>query len=90
MKGAVHPITQIYRVAVATLGDMGFDIISAPEVDTPWHNFDGLRLTPEHPARLGHKEFTLTNGKMLRTHVSMSADVCRSLNRMFTRPTACA
>jgi phenylalanyl-tRNA synthetase alpha chain len=70
MKGTIHPITQIYRVAVATLGDMGFDIISAPEVDTPWHNFDGLRLNPDHPARLGHKEFSLTNGKMLRTHVS--------------------
>lgn len=70
MNGVLHPISQIYRVAVATLGDMGFDIISAPEVDTEWHNFESLRLTADHPARLGQKEFSLTNGKLLRTHIS--------------------
>lgn len=70
VKGGLHPITQIYRVAVAALGDMGFNIIEAPEMESAWHNFDALRMTSGHPARLGHKEFNLSNGRLLRTHIS--------------------
>lgn len=70
MKGALHPITQIYRVAIATLGDLGFDIITAPEIDTTYNVFEGLRMSADHPARLGHKEFSLMDGRLLRTHVS--------------------
>lgn len=68
MKGNLHPLTQIVRVAFAALGDMGFDIIDAPEIDTAWYNFEGLRMPHDHPARQGHPSFWLSNGKLLRTH----------------------
>ncbi len=71
-KGSLHPITQILRVAVAGLGDIGFDIVDSPEVDTVWYNFDGLRMHPDHPARLDHASFSLTDGRVLRTHTTNS------------------
>lgn len=70
MKGTLHPLTQILRVAVSALGDMGFDIIDGPEVDTAWYNFDSLRLTEDHPARQSHDTFWTQDGRLLRTHLS--------------------
>lgn len=51
MSGTLNPVTQILRVAIATLGDMGFDIVEGPEIDTAWYNFDSLGIHPDHPAR---------------------------------------
>lgn len=69
-KGALHPVNQILRVAVSALGDMGFDIVDAPDIDTAWYNFDGLRLGPDHPARNDQDTFWTTDGRVLRPHVS--------------------
>lgn len=69
-KGSLHPLSEILRVAVAALGDMGFDILEGQEVDTAWYNFDSLRLTEDHPARQHSDTFWLTNGKLLRPHTS--------------------
>lgn len=69
-QAALHPLTQILRVAVSALGDMGFDIVDAPEIDSLWYNFDALRMHELHPARLDHKAFTLENGKILRSHTT--------------------
>lgn len=65
-------MTQILRVAVSALGDMGFDIIDAPEVETAAYNFDSLGLTEDHPARQSHDTFWTTDGRLLRTHTSNS------------------
>jgi phenylalanyl-tRNA synthetase alpha chain len=69
-KGALHPISQILRVTVSAFTDMGFEIVDAPEVDTPWYNFDSLRMPEGHPARAGHDTFWLTDGRLLRTHTT--------------------
>ncbi len=69
-KGVLHPVSQIIRVAVSALGDLGFDIVDDPEVDTPWYNFDGLRMGQNHPARQGHDTFWLDDHRLLRTHTT--------------------
>lgn len=69
-KGALHPLTQVLRVAVSAFGDMGFDIVDAPELDSAKYNFDALRMPEDHPARLGHDTFWLTDGRLLRTHTT--------------------
>lgn len=69
-QGALHPISQILRIAVSALGDMGFDIVEGPDVDTPWYTFDSLRIHEDHPARSNQDTFWLTNGKLLRPHTS--------------------
>ena len=70
MHGAFHPITLIERVAISALGDMGFDIVDAPEIDTAWYNFDSLRMVEGHPARDSHASFWLKDGRLLRTHTT--------------------
>ncbi len=69
-KGAHHPITQILRHAVSALGDMGYDIIDGPEIDTAWYNFDALDLAEDHPARQELDSFWTTDGLILRPHAS--------------------
>ncbi len=70
MKGTLHPITQILRVAVSALGDMGFDIIDGPEIDTDWYNFESLRIPQDHPVRQNMESFATTDGRLLRPHLS--------------------
>ncbi len=70
IKGSLHPITQIMRVAVSALGDMGFDIIDGPEIDTAWYNFDSLRIAEDHPARQNLDTFWTEDGRALRPHLS--------------------
>lgn len=69
-KGALHPLTLILRHAVSALGDMGFDIADAPDIETAWYNFDSLRITEDHPARQPQDTFWLTDGRVLRTHTT--------------------
>jgi phenylalanyl-tRNA synthetase alpha chain len=68
--GALHPLTQVVRVAVSAFGDIGFDIVDAPELETAKYNFDVLRMPEGHPARLDHDSFWLTDGRLLRTHTT--------------------
>lgn len=69
-QGSLHPITQMLRVAVSALGDLGFDIIETPDIDSPWYIFDSLNMESDHPARSEQDTFYLDDGRLLRTHVS--------------------
>ncbi len=69
-QGSLHPITQMLRVAVSALGDLGFDIVETPDLDTPWYLFDSLNMESDHPARSEQDTFYLEDGRVLRPHVS--------------------
>ncbi len=49
--GRLHPITIAIRDIADIFGRMGFDIGYGPELEDEFHNFDGLRMFPDHPAR---------------------------------------
>ncbi len=69
-QGSLHPITQMLRVAVSALGDLGFDIVETPDLDTSWYVFDSLNMEDDHPARSPQDTFYLQDGRVLRPHVS--------------------
>lgn len=69
-EGILHPLTQIGRVALSALGDMGFEYVDPLEVDTAWYVFDSLRMGPDHPARDDFDTFWTTDGRCLRPHAS--------------------
>ena len=49
--GRRHPLTQVReRVEDIFLG-MGYQIITGPELEDDWHNFEALNMPAEHPAR---------------------------------------
>lgn len=75
-KGSIHPITQMTHEMVAILADMGFTMVTGPELEDDFHNFTALNFAPEHPARQMHDTFYIEpenegdEPKLLRTHTS--------------------
>lgn len=68
--GHLHPVTQTRLRIEALFSGMGFDIVSGPEIEDEYHNFDALNIPAHHPARASHDTFYLENGLLLRTHTS--------------------
>ncbi|MCK6479900.1 MAG: phenylalanine--tRNA ligase subunit alpha [Planctomycetes bacterium] len=68
--GGLHPITLVARELEAVFANLGFEIATGPEVEDPAHNFDGLNIPPDHPARDPSENFTLPGGLLLRSQTS--------------------
>ena len=50
-QGSLHPITRAMQEVTSVFQNMGYQIVSGPEVDTDFHCFEALNMPPEHPAR---------------------------------------
>ncbi len=68
--GRIHPIQQMMDKIVDILNGMGFSVLTGPDVDTEYYNFEGLNFAPDHPARDMQDTFYLENDLLLRTHTS--------------------
>ena len=69
--GSLHPVNQIKEYILEFLGDMGFDLVIGPEIETEEYNFDLLNIKKSHPARQMHDTFYVNNKSyLLRTHTS--------------------
>jgi phenylalanyl-tRNA synthetase alpha chain len=66
----LHPVTQLQREIEDLFVSMGFAVLSGPEVETEFHNFDALNIPGDHPARDMQDTFWVENGFLLRTHTS--------------------
>ena len=71
LKGSLHIYTHIIEKLEDIFISMGFQVVSGPEVETEFYNFDALNIPADHPARDLQDTFWLTNpGLLLRTHTS--------------------
>ncbi|MEZ5400422.1 MAG: phenylalanine--tRNA ligase subunit alpha [Bryobacteraceae bacterium] len=68
--GSLHPVTIVQREIEELFVSMGFAVLSGPEVETEYNNFDALNIPPDHPARDMQDTFWLDGGHLLRTHTS--------------------
>jgi phenylalanyl-tRNA synthetase alpha chain len=68
--GRLHPITLAAREMVEIFGRLGFETVEGPEVEDEWHNFVGLNIPPEHPARDPLDNYYLGDKVLLRTQTS--------------------
>jgi phenylalanyl-tRNA synthetase alpha chain len=68
--GSLHPITQIQAEIEDLFTSLGFTVLSGPEVETEFNNFDALNIPSDHPARDMQDTFWLGDGNLLRTHTS--------------------
>jgi len=68
--GSRHPLAQLQRKLEAFFTSIGFELADGPHLEDDYHNFEGLNIPPDHPARDAHDTFWLKNGKLLRTHTS--------------------
>ncbi|HIQ23379.1 MAG TPA: phenylalanine--tRNA ligase subunit alpha, partial [Planctomycetes bacterium] len=77
--GSLHPISLVQLQLEDVFQGMGFTVLTGPEVETEYYNFDALNIPPDHPARDMQDTFWLTNGMLMRTHTS--ANQVRVLER---------
>jgi phenylalanyl-tRNA synthetase alpha chain len=68
--GRLHPLTRATREMVEIFARLGFEVVEGPEVEDEWHNFTGLNIPPEHPARDPLDTYFLGASAVLRTQTS--------------------
>lgn len=68
--GSIHPVTIVAKEVTDILKRMGFTVISGPEMETEYYNFEALNVPKDHPARDMQDTYYLDNGNVLRTQTS--------------------
>ena len=69
-RGSLHPITETTRRIVQVFSRLGFDVMTGPEAETDFLNFEAVNIPADHPARDMQDTFFLGPGVVLRTHTS--------------------
>lgn len=70
LRGRLHPITQTFNDIVEILRFIGFEVVTGPEAEWDYYNFEALNIPPDHPARDMQATFFLSDDVVLRTHTS--------------------
>ena len=74
-RGSLHLIQQTIDEIVDIFIGLGYRVVSGPEAELGWYNFDALNTPPTHPSRLESDTMYLDWGDpedevLLRTHTS--------------------
>ena len=68
--GSKHPLSiELDEIKEIFIG-MGFDIVSGPEVELDYYNFEALNIPKDHPARDTQDTFYINDRILLRTQTS--------------------
>lgn len=68
--GAVHPLVQTQDRIIDIFTRLGFALISGPEVETEFCNFEALNVPKDHPARDMQDTLYIKGTGLLRTQTS--------------------
>lgn len=68
--GTRHPLTIVAEELLGIFRRMGFRVLTGPEVETTWHNFEALNIPAGHPAREEMDTIYVADEWVLRTHTS--------------------
>lgn len=69
-QGSLHPVTQVIEEICEVFRGLGYDIVSGPEVENDFYNFEALNMPAEHPARDMQDTLYVDETIVLRTHTS--------------------
>lgn len=69
-QGSVHPITLVMNDICRVFEELGYEVVSGPEVETDFHNFAALNFPKDHPARDMQDTLYVNDGVVMRTHTS--------------------
>ena len=58
-RGHIHPITTVIKEVCDIFSKMGFRVVTGPEVELDYYNFEALNIPKDHPARDMQDTFTL-------------------------------
>lgn len=68
--GALHPVTQTINRITNFFSELGFEIVTGPEIENAYYNFDALNIPLDHPARNEQDTFWFDAQRLLRTQTS--------------------
>ncbi len=68
--GAIHPLRRLREEIEEIFASMGFSVVSGPELETDYYNFEALNMPPGHPARDTQDTLYINENLLLRTHTS--------------------
>lgn len=68
--GSLHPVTRTIDRIEEFFGELGFSVVSGPEIEDDYHNFDALNIPAHHPARASNDTFWFDTTRLLRTQTS--------------------
>jgi phenylalanyl-tRNA synthetase alpha chain len=76
--GTRHPIRQTFDLVERIFLSIGYSVVSGPEIETPYYNFEALNIPEYHPARDNMDTFYMeppsgaakAEPRLLRTHTS--------------------
>ncbi len=68
--GALHILTQTMLEVEKIFLSMGFNVMTGPEIEEEYYNFEALNIPEYHPARDMQDTFYLLNKYLLRTQTS--------------------
>ncbi len=70
VRGRIHPLRRVRQEIEEACVSLGFEVVSGPQMETDYYNFEALNIPRGHPAREEQDTFYLDNGLLLRTHTS--------------------
>jgi phenylalanyl-tRNA synthetase alpha chain len=70
IRGHLHPITLVVKEVCQCLSKMGFRVVTGPNVELDYYNFEALNIPKDHPARDMQDTFYISENVVLRTHTS--------------------
>ncbi|TDJ27276.1 MAG: phenylalanine--tRNA ligase subunit alpha [Gammaproteobacteria bacterium] len=68
--GGLHPVTQTMVRIEEIFSGAGYSVVTGPEIESDYYNFEALNIPAHHPARAMHDTFYFGDGSVLRTHTS--------------------
>jgi phenylalanyl-tRNA synthetase alpha chain len=68
--GRIHPLIQTIQELKEIFGRMGFQVVSGPEVELEYYNFEALNIPPDHPSRDDFDTFYISDDVLLRSQTS--------------------
>ena len=69
-QGRPHPLRRVQQEMEEIAVRMGFSVLSGPELESDYYNFEALNLPKGHPARDAQDTLYITENLLLRTHTS--------------------
>lgn len=68
--GHLHPCTLALREVEDIFIGMGYEVVSGPEVELDYYNFEALNIPADHPAKDEQDTFYISGDILLRTQTS--------------------
>lgn len=68
--GSIHPINITIQEICNIFISLGYEIVTGPEIETDFYNFEALNIPKDHPARDMQDTLYINDSVLLRTHTS--------------------